>query len=505
MNSVIQFKTISPTTENSTNRSPLRRGFLLIMLAFACFCPFAYGGGGLKPPPDGDYPNANTAEGEDALFSLTTGVLDTAIGFNALYFNTAGDVNTADGAYALFSNTTGHDNTAIGFDALFSNIGGSVGGGGELGSFNTAVGSAALYSNTTGHDNTAMGYQALFSNIGGGDRFGDALGVFNTAVGSQALRSNNGQGNTAVGFGALFNNTNTVFGDGFGQRAGQENTAIGFQALHSETTSRQNTAIGSHAMYTYDGSFILPGYDGHNTAIGSYALYNIGSQSIWNIALGADAGLNLGSYSVYNIDIGNPGNGGESNTIRIGTPPQPDFAWVDGQSRTFIAGIRGVTTDNDDGIPVVIDSAGQLGTTSSSARFKTEIKPMDKASEAILELKPMTFHYKSHKSNTTGRPQFGLIAEDVAKVNPDLVVRDPNGQIYTVRYDAVNAMLLNEFLKEHNKVEAQHRKIQEQEATIAELRKEMETRFREQDLKIQKVNDQLEASKPAAQTVVSNQ
>jgi hypothetical protein len=407
MNPPIQFKTTSPTTENSTNPSPLRRPFLLITLAFACFCPVAHGAG-LKPPPDGGYPVQNTAEGDDALFSLTTGFQNTANGFRALHDNTTGGDNTATGAFALVSNTAGANNTA-------------------------------------------------------------------------------------VGFGALFNNTNTVFGDGFGQRAGQENTAIGFQALYSETTSRQNTAIGSHAMYTYDGSFILPGYDGHNTAIGSYALYNISSQSIWNIALGADAGLNLGSHSVYNIDIGNQGDGGDENTIRIGTPPQPDFAWISGQSRTFIAGIRGVTTDNDDGIPVVIDSAGQLGTTSSSARFKTEIKPMDKASEAILELKPMTFHYKSHKSNTTGRPQFGLIAEDVAKVNPDLVVRDPNGQIYTVRYDAVNAMLLNEFLKEHRTVQELKKEIAALTATV-----------KEQTSQIQKVSAQFELSKPAPQSVVDN-
>jgi len=407
MNPPIQFKTTSPTTENSTNRSPLRRRFLLITLAFACFCPFAHGAG-LKPPPDGGYPVQNTAEGDDALFSLTTGFQNTANGFRALHDNTTGGDNTATGAFALVSNTAGANNTA-------------------------------------------------------------------------------------VGFGALFSNTNTVFGDGFGQRPGQENTAIGFQALYSETTSRQNTAIGSHAMYTYDGSFILPGYDGHNTAIGSYALYNISSQSIWNIALGADAGLNLGSHSVYNIDIGNPGNGGESNTIRIGTPPQPDFAWVSGQSRTFIAGIRGVTTDNDDAIPVVIDSAGQLGTTSSSARFKTEIKPMDKASEAILALRPVTFHYKSHKSGATARSQFGLIAEDVAKVNPDLVVRDANGQIYTVRYDAVNAMLLNEFLKEHR--------------TVQELRKEiaaLTVTVKEQASQIQKVSTEFELNKPAPQSVVDN-
>ena len=146
----------------------------------------------------------------------------------------------------------------------------------------------------------------------------------------------------------------------------------------------------------------------------------------------------------------------------------------------------------------MIDSDGQLGTMSSSRRFKHEIKPMDTASQAILSLKPVTFNYKSDNTNT---PQFGLIAEEVAQVNPDLVVRDDNGEIYTVRYDAVNAMLLNEFLKEHRQVEDQRHRLQEQEATLAELRKEMETRFREQDSKIQKVSAQLEASKPAPQVV----
>jgi hypothetical protein len=164
----------------------------------------------------------------------------------------------------------------------------------------------------------------------------------------------------------------------------------------------------------------------------------------------------------------------------------------------YIGNIRGVTTVNDDAIPVVIDSAGQLGTISSSCRFKTEIKPMDKASETILALKPVTFHYKS---NVGGRPQFGLIAEEVAKVNPDLVVRDKNGDLYTVRYDQVNAMLLNEFLKEH-------RKNEEQEATIARQQKQIEALaagLKEQKALIQRVSDKVELTRPAPQMALNNE
>jgi hypothetical protein len=163
----------------------------------------------------------------------------------------------------------------------------------------------------------------------------------------------------------------------------------------------------------------------------------------------------------------------------------------------FIGHIRGVTTHNADAMPVLIDSAGQLGTMSSSKRFKRAIKPMDSASEAVLALKPVSFHYKSDNTNT---PQFGLIAEEVAAVNPDLVVRDENGEIYSVRYDAVNAMLLNEFLKEH-------RKNEEQEATIAQLKRDSaEQRKQIETLTagLQKVSDQLELSQPAPRTVVSN-
>ena len=241
------------------------------------------------------------------------------------------------------------------------------------------------------------------------------------------------------------------------------------------------------------------------------------------------AGENL-TTGINNIDIGSGGVAGESGRIRIGT--------IGFQLATFIAGIRAVTTANP-AIPVLIDSAGQLGTASSSRRFKKEIKSMDGASEAILALKPVTFHYKS---DATGTPQFGLIAEEVAEVNPHLVVRDETGEIYTVRYDAVNAMLLNEFLKEHRRVEEQQATIgllettaakqgstitelkstvaQQQrdfQSTIAQQRNDVEAttaqqqneiqaltaRLEEQAAQIQKVSTQIEVSKRAAQVVVS--
>jgi len=201
----------------------------------------------------------------------------------------------------------------------------------------------------------------------------------------------------------------------------------------------------------------------------------------FNIALGFSAGSNL-TTGDNNIDIGSTGETGETATIRIGS--------TGSQTRAFISGIRGVTTGNANAIPVLIDSVGQLGTASSSVRFKNEIKPMDKASEAILALKPVTFHYKSDQ---TRRPEFGLIAEEVAEVNPDLVVRDENGEIYTVRYDAVNAMLLNEFLKEHRKGELQDLKAQEQQNEIDALKAEL----KEQKALIQKVSAQLAAASPS--------
>ena len=216
-----------------------------------------------------------------------------------------------------------------------------------------------------------------------------------------------------------------------------------------------------------------------NIAIGFGALLN--NTGSGNVALGTLAGANLTTGN-SNLVIGNllGGVAGEANTMRIGLS----------QFRTFISGIRGVTTGNANAIPVMIDSDGQLGTMSSSRRFKHEIKPMDTASQAILSLKPVTFNYKSDNTNT---PQFGLIAEEVAQVSPDLVVRDDKGDIYTVRYDAVNAMLLNEFLKEH-------RTVNELRATVAQQQKQLEALT----AGLQKVSAQLELNKAAPQTVLND-
>jgi len=322
----------------------------------------------VSPAPDGGYPGGNTAEGQTALLSLTTGGFNTAVGYLSLRSDTTGQLNTAIGAGTLLANIA-DQNTASGAGTLLSNT---------TGELNTANGAFALFSNTTGSNNTANGYQALFNNT-----------------------------------------------------TGNSSTALGFGAGFSVTTANNVICIGTQGS---------------------------------NVSLSC-----------------------------------------------FIGHIRGITTANADAIPVLIDSAGQLGTMSSSRRFKKEIKPMDQASEAILALKPVTFHYKSDKTN---RPEFGLIAEEVAEINPDLVVRDENGEIYTVRYDAVNAMLLNEFLKEHHTVEEQNRKlesqagkIQEQGTTISQLKKEIESvvaHSKEQDAQIQKVSAQLDRNGPALQTVVEN-
>jgi hypothetical protein len=263
------------------------------------------------------------------------------------------------------------------------------------------------------------------------------------------------------------------------------NTANGENALSSNIDGSFNTAVGQGALLQNTAG-------DNNTAVGVGAL--AGSTGSNNIAIGFTAGSNIGS---------------SGNIIAIGSPGDD----VDGGC--YIGNIRDVATGGD-AVAVVIDSTGKLGTIASSRKFKKQIKPMDRVSEAILALRPVTFHYKNDKTNT---PQFGLIAEDVANVNPDLVVRDKNGEIYTVRYEAVNAMLLNEFLKEHRRVEEQDCKIEEQQATIAEqrkdfeatiteLKKEMESvvaRLKEQDAKIQRVSDQYQVASPAVPVVVRNQ
>jgi hypothetical protein len=389
-----------------------------ILIGIACF-GLLPGAHAVSPPPDGGYLGGNTAEGQDALLSLTTGTHNTANGFLSLKSNRTGNFNTAIGSGTLLFNTADQ---------------------------NTATGAGALLSNTTGEFNTANGEAALFFNT---------TGDFNTALGASALQSNTtGNFNAAIGASALLNNT-----------IGGRNTAIGRSALSFNSTGNFNTANGYQALF--------------NNTTGNF-----------NIALGSSAGASL-TTGDSNIDIGNVGFPGESHTIRIGGP----------QTKTFIAGIRGVTIGGT-AIPVLIDGNSQLGTLSSAGRFKKEIQPMDNTSEAILALKPVTFHYKSDNTNT---PQFGLIAEEVAEVNPDLVVRDEKGDIYTVRYDAVNAMLLNEFLKEH-------RRVEDLEATVVQQQKSFQSKLAEQEKQIealasglQKVAAQIEASKAAPEMVANSQ
>ena len=420
---------------------------ILILLAFCWAEPSARAV--LPPPvPDGAYVGDNTAEGDFALHNLTTGVFNVAIGSNALTHNSTGGDNTACGAYALGNNTTGSGNSALGNFALAGNTSGDRNTASGIhalyyngvGYSNTATGVYSLEGNKTGYSNTATGAQSLRGNTGGwyntanGDSalYSNQTGNWNTALGALALYTNTGSSNTACGAETLQNNT-----------TGNNNVASGALALFTNSTGYSNTANGAFALYNN-----TAGHD--NTAIGIQALNNSTGNS--NIALGSSAGANLASGS-NNIDIGNKGQTGDARKIRIGTAGT--------HTATFISGVYNV---NEGGTikPLYINSNGQLGTQppASSRRFKTEIAPMGKTSEAILALKPVTFRYKSDEENT---PQFGLIAEEVAKADPTLVLRDDNSDIYTVRYDAVNAMLLNEFLKEH-------RKVQQQEADIKELK-----------------------------------
>src|SRR5256886_3249699 len=274
----------------------------------------------------------------------------------------------------------------------------------------------------------------------------------NTFLGDEALFSNTtGFDNTATGLNALFSNTEGV-----------SNTADGVGALNANTTGGADVANGDQALF--------------NNTTGS-----------GNIAVGVNAGFNL-TTGDNNIDIGNVGVAGEFQTIRIGT--------VGTQTRTFIAGISGTAVSG--GVAVRVNSSGKLGTAPSSERFKEAIKPMDKASKAIFALKPVTFRYKQ-ELDPNGIPQFGLIAEEVEKINPDLVVRGEDGKIMTVRYEAVNAMLLNEFLKEHRTVQELRELAAKQQALAAQQQKQIEALT----ATVQKVSDQVALGKPAPQLVAN--
>jgi len=395
---------------------------ILIPLLLICFglAPLTQA---VNPPPDGGYAGSNTAEGTQALQSLTSGVWNTSLGFQTLFSDTTGGSNTATGVRSLFSNVNGANNTGTGVLTLGANTSGFN---------NTAIGWSALRVNTTGAHNTAVGVNALFNNNNN----------FSTAVGSQALFRNTGFGNTAVGYQALFNNTTS----------GNSTNALGFQALFSQTTGVFNNGFGWKALFSN-----VTG--NNNTAIGDGAGFNITGSG--NVCIGAGVG----------------GLAAENNTTRIKN----------------IA-----TTPLNTGMFVEVDANGKLGFITSSRRYKHDIEPMADASEALFALKPVTFRYNGDIDPAHVK-MFGLIAEDVAQVSPELAVRNAKGEVIAIRSDSVNAMLLNEFLKEH-------RKVEELQATVAQQQKGMEVltaQLKEQAAQIQKVSAQLETSKPAPKVVVS--
>lgn len=410
---------------------------------------------------------------------FVSGSGNTAAGYEALTANTSGNGNTATGYQALHSNDA-DNNTATGYQALFANT---------TGGYNTAVGAWALYANTTGSGNTAVGMWALQVNKTGRDNtasgegalMSNTRGSLNTASGREALRANtNGSVNTAVGMYSLYNNTTGSF-----------NIGIGGFALESNLTGTRNTVVGNGAL-----SFNTAG--SNNIAIG----YN---------AAGQTSGSN-------NIVVGNPGVAGENKAIRIGNQGT--------QIKTFIAGIRGATVTG--GAVVVVSKAGQLGVQTSSRRFKQGIRPMGDASSALLKLKPVTFRYKEADEEGQTPKQFGLIAEDVARVLPELVLYDEFGRPETVAYQTLSSLLLNEFLKEHDKLAAVTTQTESQawelrsikaQAASAVAKAEMAVRElslarvqaadREQELKalradmvrLEKVTQQLMAGRPSTSSV----
>ena len=389
----------------------------------------------------------NTFYGDGAGYHTTTGTNDSAFGVEAFYYNTSGSENMAIGRRALANNIDGQSNTANGAEALYSNTNGNS---------NTASGYQALFSNTTGHHNTASGLYGLRANTTGnyntvsGEEalYSNTIGNNNTASGSAALYDNmTGSQNTASGAAALFNNT-----------TGSYNAASGYQALLSNTAGGFNAANGALVLYSnITGNF--------NTAAGTGALFSNTTGSN-NVAIGITAGFALTTGS-GNVCIGAGVNGvaGESNTTRI----------------------RNVYTTVANGRAVYVNADNKIGTLSSSRRFKHDIQPMDRSSETLFALKPVTFRYKKD-ADPSQALSFGLIAEEVAQVSPELITLDEKGKPQTVRYEAVNAMLLNEFLK-------QHRMVQEQGAMIAEFQKEIGV------LKagLQRVGAQVEISRPRPQ------
>jgi len=456
----------------------------------------------VTPAPDGGYAGNNTAEGTSALFNLSSGIDNTALGFQALFHDTTGNSNTAEGFRALFANTNGHQNTATGLSALVSNT---------TGNFNTATGVQALFSNTSGGFNTATGVAALFHNtaesnsaFGAYALFANTSGIYNSAFGYRALAASTGSGNTANGYQALSGNTSGVDNTATGvsalslnntgsnntangaaalavNRGGIDNTAIGAETLINNTSGNYNTAVGFEALAGND-------IGGANTAVGYQALLRATGVNNTAIGNGAGATVRTGSYNVY---LG-AGVGGVA-TDEVG--------------HTYISNISSTVQPpggNVEYVTINLDTK-LLGHSSSSRRYKEDIRPMTNVSEALYRLKPVTYRYKK-EIDPKQSAAFGLIAEEVAEVNPALIARNSKGQPESVHYEMVNAMLLNEFLKEHERVQEQAARIAEIKAIVAKQEKGMEAlaaHIRDQDAKIQSVSAETKTGRPAPKVVIN--
>ena len=419
------------------------------------------------PAPDGCYSQFNTAEGCQALQFNIAGAGNTGLGWRALFSTTGGSQNTGVGAGALVLNT-GDGNTAVGAVALFLNTSGTE---------NTAVGNGAMVFNDTGGANTALGFQALEDNTSH---------VTNVAVGTFAAQNTDANFNTAVGGFSLRANT-----------SGNRNTAVGAGALESTLGGNDNTTVGELAGGSYNGT------ESNNICIGSGTGGTAGENNAIRIG---DASTSGG------IDVINSGALANAVTIGSGLSTQGitiltllgfgsvsianGLQTTNGASTCFVGGIfNQKTVAGSHG--VVVGPNNQLAdATLSSRRFKKDIASIDKLSEGILALRPVTFHWKNDNTN---EPEFGLVAEEVAEVNLDWITRNPQGEVTGVRYETIPVLLLNEFLKEHKKVE-------EQQASISQLKSEMQTmvaQLKEQAAQIQKVSAQLEVSKTAPQVVAN--
>jgi hypothetical protein len=378
----------------------------------------------------------NVAVGSQALYSNTSGNQNVAVGAEALYTNGAGSNNTAAGFRALNTNSSGSNNSAIGSFSLFQNMSGSFNAGlGDSalysnynGNFNTATGVSAMNSNGSGNSNSAYGYQSLFIN---------SSGTYNTAVGVQSLYSNTTSNfNTAAGYQALYGNIDGI-----------ENSAFGQSALRTNVSGNFNTAAGTRSLFNNMGS--------QNTAVGGNSLQNNQAGSN-NVAIGFNAGSNL-TNGHYNIMIGAATNGlaADNGVIRIGSNIQ---------TKAFMSGIYGQTTGGA-GIAVYIDNNGQLGTNPSSGRFKEQIEELN-SGDQIYSLRPVSFRYRNELFHVDSSLQYGLIAEEVEKINPNLVAYGKDGEVFTVRYQFLTPLLIAALQKERRQNEELRNKMQILEAAL---------------------------------------